>query len=85
MAVVFIIDLPSRDIRIRAIAFAHQAHDPLTFLPIAYVAEIIMTAGTKLANTPFRIHRQHIRHLIDQPTRRRCGGCPHDDLQTGRA
>ena len=74
VTVIFIVRLPSGDMRVFAIAFRHQLGDPACLLAIAIMAEAIMPAGAKFSDCARLIMGQHIGMLVEHPTRRRgCG------------
>ncbi len=85
MAAIFVVGLPGGDMRIVAVALGDKLHDPVALLAKALVRKAVVAAGTELAGIAVGIDGDHVRMLVDNPARRRCGRCAEHDLQPGTA
>ena len=68
----------------RAEAFGQCGHDAGAFPPVAFVREVVVTAGAEAADLAIGTDRQHVGHLVDQPFRRRGRRRAEHGPQAGR-
>ncbi len=82
VAVVFIVDLPRSDMRVAAIAFAHEPRNAAAFLAVTKMAEVVVSARSEFAGLPLCVNRQHVRVFVHHPTGRCRCRCAEDNLQS---
>ncbi len=81
MAAVFVVDLPGGESRMPLRRRGDEGGDARALGAVAFVGETIVPARAEFPRPARGVDLQHVRHLRNEPTRRRCRRRADHDLQ----